>query len=196
MSEVSSEVRHGKKYWMSRAVLLGKLNARWDEGTEYWWKTEGCGRSVDRPQLTENASTANKILSIKWLCLHETRDKRMAARALIYLGSGPSAQPARHTRFSQLPRPSTMDKESKQQKRREDALSLLDAAIEAMNLAKEVSSPTPAKAVFGSVSVLLRMIRVRLLLFYNHGLRIHMYPGLNGQQDRLHRAWARLRRNM
>ena len=159
MSEVSSGVRHGKRYWMSRAVLLGKPNARWDEGTEYWWKTEGCGRSVDRPQLTENASTANKILSIKWLCLH----KRMAAQALIYLGSGPSAQPARHTLFSQLPRPSTMDKESKQQKRRENALSLLDAAIEAMNLAKEVSSPTPAKAIFGSVSVLLRMIRVRLL---------------------------------
>ena len=89
-----------------------------------------------------------------------------------------------------------MDKESKQQKRRENALSLLDAAIEAMNLAKEISSPTPAKAVFGSVSVLLRMIRVRLLLFYNHGLRIHMYLGLDGQQDRLRRAWACLRRHM
>ena len=34
-------------------------------------------------------------------------------------------------------------------------------AIEVLNLAKEVSSITPAKAVFGSVSVLLAMIRVR-----------------------------------
>ena len=37
---------------------------------------------------------------------------------------------------------------------------LLDVAIEALNLAKEISSVTPAKAVFGSVSVILTMIRV------------------------------------
>ena len=53
-----------------------------------------------------------------------------------------------------------MDADSQRQKRRDDALSLLNVAIEAMNLAKEVSSITPAKAVFGSVSVLLTMIRV------------------------------------
>ena len=35
--------------------------------------------------------------------------------------------------------------------------------ILALNLAKEVSSVTPAKAAFGSVSVLLTMIMVRLL---------------------------------
>ena len=40
------------------------------------------------------------------------------------------------------------------------ALSSLNLAIEAMNLAKEVSCVTPAKAVFGSVSILLTMIRV------------------------------------
>ena len=54
-----------------------------------------------------------------------------------------------------------MDADSQRQKRREDALSLLNMAIEAVNLAKEVSSITPAKAVFGSVGVLLTMIRVR-----------------------------------
>jgi hypothetical protein len=43
------------------------------------------------------------------------------------------------------------------------ALSLLDAAIEAMNLAKEASGATPAKAIFGSVSIILTMIRVSLL---------------------------------
>jgi len=52
-----------------------------------------------------------------------------------------------------------MDTNSKRQKRREGALSALNVAIEAANLAKEVSSMTPAKAVFGSVSVLLAMIR-------------------------------------
>lgn len=46
------------------------------------------------------------------------------------------------------------------QKSRDGALSSLDLAIETMNLVKEVSSLTPAKVVFGSVCVLLTMIRV------------------------------------
>ena len=58
-----------------------------------------------------------------------------------------------------------MDPDSQRQERRDGALSLLNVAIEAMNLAKEISSVTPAKAVFGSVSVLLTMIRVCLFLF-------------------------------
>ena len=72
----------------------------------------------------------------------------------------------RSTPLSQLPRLSTMDPKGPQrQKRRDNTLSLLKAAIEAMNLAKEVSSATPAKAVFGSVSILLTMIVVRLRVF-------------------------------
>jgi len=39
----------------------------------------------------------------------------------------------------------------------------LNVAIEGLNLAKEVSSVTPAKAVFGSVGALLAMIRVSFL---------------------------------
>jgi hypothetical protein len=53
--------------------------------------------------------------------------------------------------------------DTKSQRRRDGTLSLLNAAIKAMDLAKEVSSPTPAKAVFGSVSIILTMIRVGLL---------------------------------
>ena len=49
----------------------------------------------------------------------------------------------------------------------------MSAAIEAMNLAKEVSSMTPAKAVFGSVGVLLAMIRVHFLLFSDDFFRVH-----------------------
>ena len=45
------------------------------------------------------------------------------------------------------------------------ALSSLNLAIDALNLAKEISSATPAKVVFGSVSVLLAMIRVCFLVF-------------------------------
>ena len=40
-----------------------------------------------------------------------------------------------------------MDANAKQRKRQDNALSLSNVAIEAMNLAKEVSSVTPAKAV-------------------------------------------------
>ena len=46
-------------------------------------------------------------------------------------------------------------------KGQDGTISSLSLAIEAMNLAKEVSSITPAKAVFGSVGVLLTMIKVR-----------------------------------
>ena len=54
-----------------------------------------------------------------------------------------------------------MEAKPQRPKGRGRAISSLNAAIEAMNLAKEVSSITPAKAVFGSVSVLLTMIKVR-----------------------------------
>jgi hypothetical protein len=68
-----------------------------------------------------------------------------------------------------------MGPKSQRLKRRDGALSSLDAAIEAMNLAKEVSSMTPAKAVFGSVSILLTMIRVFFLLFSDELLQVHMH---------------------
>ena len=63
-----------------------------------------------------------------------------------------SAKPACHVPFSRLPRVSTVD-ESKRQEHRDDILSLLDIAIEAMNLAKEISSPMLTEAVLGSGSL-------------------------------------------
>ena len=56
-----------------------------------------------------------------------------------------------------------MEPKTQQPKEQEGAISALNVLIEALNLAKEVSSITPAKAVFGSASVLLAMIRVCLL---------------------------------
>ena len=53
-----------------------------------------------------------------------------------------------------------MDSDAPQPNRREKIVSALDVAIEALNIAKEMSSITPAKAVFGSVSVVLTMIKV------------------------------------
>ena len=59
-----------------------------------------------------------------------------------------------------------METESQQPKEQEGIVSALNGFIEAFNFAKEISSNTPAKAVFGSVSVLLAMIRVSLPAFY------------------------------
>ena len=66
-----------------------------------------------------------------------------------------------------------MDTKSQQQEGRDSALSSLNMAIEALNLAKEISNATPVNAIFGSVSVLLTMIRVRLL-FYHEVFHVHM----------------------
>lgn len=55
-----------------------------------------------------------------------------------------------------------MDETSQRPKGRGGVLSALNIAIEGLNLAKELSIITPAKAVFGSVSALLVMIRVSL----------------------------------
>ena len=54
-----------------------------------------------------------------------------------------------------------MAAKSQQPKGRDGTLSSLNLAIDAMNLAKEASGVAPAMAVFGSVSILLTMIRVR-----------------------------------
>ena len=66
-------------------------------------------------------------------------------------------------------------------KERNGVLSSLDAAIDILNLAKELSSVTPAKAVFGSVSVLLTMIKVCSLLFCGDIFQVYTYPGLDVQ---------------
>lgn len=52
-----------------------------------------------------------------------------------------------------------MEANAQLQKRRENVPSSLNVVIEALNLAKEVSSITLAKAVFGSVSITITMTR-------------------------------------
>ena len=54
----------------------------------------------------------------------------------------------------------TMSTKSQRPKRPDAILSSLNAAIDAMNIAKDVLGMTPAKAAFGTVSVILTMIRV------------------------------------
>ena len=86
---------------------------------------------------------------------------KCSRKSILFQCSDLSAQPTP----APLSQPSTMDAKSQRTKRQDNALSLLNAAIEAMNLAKELSSMTPTKAVFGSVSILLTMIRVCPFLF-------------------------------
>ena len=59
-----------------------------------------------------------------------------------------------------------MEAKSSQQKGRENLLSSLNVAIDFLNLAKDsCGSIPPAQAVFGSVSILLTMIKVCFPLF-------------------------------
>ena len=94
---------------------------------------------------------------------------------------------------SYLNQVSTMEAKSQQAKGRDSVISLLNAAIDALNLAKEVSSFTPAKAVFGSASVLLTMIKV-WLLFCDDLFQVNTWPGLNGQRTGARRPRVGLRR--
>jgi hypothetical protein len=52
-----------------------------------------------------------------------------------------------------------------QPKERDGVVTTLNVFIEAFTLAKEISSITPAKAVFGSAAVILTTIKVRCFLF-------------------------------
>jgi len=74
-----------------------------------------------------------------------------------------------------------METGSQRPEGREGAISALNAAIEAVNLAEKISSIPPAKTVLGSVSALLGAIRVFFLPFYNDLRQVYTQLGLNGQ---------------
>ena len=63
-----------------------------------------------------------------------------------------------------------MDTKSQRPKPQDNVISSLSVAIEAANLTKEILSITPAKAVCGSISAILTMIRVRSLLLVHNDL--------------------------
>jgi len=87
-----------------------------------------------------------------------------------------------------------MTTESQRLKGREGALSSLNAAVDALNLARDVSSITPAKAALDSASILLITIRVGFSTSYPcHRLMATMYAGLNGPRGGLRRTRASLR---
>ena len=60
-----------------------------------------------------------------------------------------------------------MATKSQKPKGRENALSLLNAAIEVVTVAKDAANATPAQVAFSAAAVLLTMIRVSSLLFHD-----------------------------
>ena len=86
---------------------------------------------------------------------------------------------------------------SKRSNGQDGALSSLNAAIDALNLSKETMSITPAKAAFGSASVLLTTIRVGFLLVHTLSVDFWLtYTGFIDQRGGLRPTRANLRRSL
>lgn len=73
-----------------------------------------------------------------------------------------------------------MDPRSQRKKGHDGLLSALNVDIGALNLSKEVSSITPAKAALAPSDDLLTMIRTHLL-FCNYESLVHVFLGLDDQ---------------
>jgi len=87
-----------------------------------------------------------------------------------------------------------MDIEAQKQERRDNILSSLNAAIEVLNLVGGISDIVPAKALFGTVSVVLTMIKVSSPLICVNRLQVEVCVGFHDQPDGLRRTWTGLRR--
>ena len=164
---------------------------------EFWEKGEAEARAHGRGfcHTSQNTpdSTANGVLFTRSAVF--ARGAQCQSGRSCAFGSRPFLITFTLNGFSWLPQVSVMEVGSQRPKGREGALSSLNMAIEAVNLAKEVSSVTPAKAIFGSVSALLTMIKVRSPLCCDDTPQVHIiYPGLDDQRTGLHRTWVGLRR--
>ena len=84
-----------------------------------------------------------------------------------------------------------MTSTSEPQKVKDAVLSRLDVAIDALNLAKEIVPITPAKAAFGSVIILLTMVKVCFLAMQQ--TFVHVCQGHYRQQTRLCQSCTILR---
>jgi hypothetical protein len=67
-----------------------------------------------------------------------------------------------------------MKAESQQPEGQEDAISVLNAAIEALDLADKNSGIAEVRPVLATANTLLKMIRVRFLLLYNDLVSVHI----------------------
>ena len=155
---------------------------------ECFERCHGKGKFERRAQLREeNSNTAASVLRRFFWAASAGGDVRVQKKLLakknaheFAIGRRPILTEGASTTdavLSTKPRAPTMDPKSRRPRRQDNALSLLNAIIEVTNLTKELSSPTPAKAIFGSVSILLKMIRVRF------SSSTMIYTGLTYDQD-------------
>jgi hypothetical protein len=87
-----------------------------------------------------------------------------------------------------------MSSKSPPSKKLDGVLPKTDTAIQLLTIAKDVCGVAPAQIALGSARVLLAMIRVHSLPFFDEGPQIHVCPGTFGQQTGLYRSWTGLRR--
>jgi hypothetical protein len=104
------------------------------------------------------ATASSCSLFLEWFFL------RNALPRLTLVSIRSPSQPAGNNVFPCYVDFEPMDSNSHRPGRQDNTLSTLNVAIETLNLANEVSIITPAKAVFGSASIILTMIRVGLFL--------------------------------
>ena len=78
----------------------------------------------------------------------------------------------------------------------EGVLSKMDIAIQRLRSAWNACDVVPARIALGSAFVLLSIIRVRFLRFFDERLRTHVYPGHLGQQTGVYRTRTGLRRSV
>lgn len=173
--------------WSRNAFLLGDSNLERASAAEA--REEHSGRSVDR--TPSSSSTRGRSRSSNGpVCKGSVVTKWTP----VPVSSRVPPHSLRATPFSPDDLSSTMLAKSERPKGRDNTLSLLNLAIEASNVTKEVLSITPAKAVCGFVSVILTMIRVGFLpLREVDWLWAETHPGFDDQQGGLRRAWAGLR---
>jgi hypothetical protein len=74
-----------------------------------------------------------------------------------------------------------MEIKSQRPKEQDGVLHSLNAAIEVLNLARDLACVSSAAAAFASVSTLLTMVRVQFRVFCNDVFQIHQHLGLDYQ---------------
>jgi hypothetical protein len=74
-----------------------------------------------------------------------------------------------------------MTNDSQRQKGWAGTIPALNMAIDGLSVVKEATSTTPVNPIFGSVAILLTMIRVSPLPFHNEIFDAHTQPGHDGQ---------------
>lgn len=105
----------------------------------------------------QTAPLCGSTQSLESVTLYQT-GRGGSARQMSQRSSGPPTH--RRPAHSHLPRTSTMTSTSQRQRGRGGVHPALDASIQKLNLANNACGIPPARAVFGSTSVLLITIKV------------------------------------